>query len=68
MPSWLTRRFMFLLVSTSVKHNHFLADSTLYRQDKNFTKVHVQGDRNVTVQGLDQMGCTQKSILKIKYI
>ena len=55
---------MFLLVSTSVKHNHFLADSTLYAEDNNFTSVHVQGDRNVTVQGLDQAGCFHKSQMK----
>ena len=58
--SLLTKRVMFLSVSTSVKHNRFLADSTFYRQNKNATKVHLKGDRNVTVQGLVQPGCLRK--------
>ena len=49
---------MLLLVSTPVKHNHFLAHSTFYRIGKIVLKVQCAGGQNVTVQGLDQTGCT----------
>jgi hypothetical protein len=52
----LTKRFIFLLVSTPVKHKCFLTESTFYSQHNNVSKVHLQGDKMLQFRGWTNKG------------